>query len=267
VNRENAVESGIVRPEDAHLILDSIPINIRGNSIMKSEMMILDMLDNFDWARPIYFTTVQIVDNLGLQEYMQFDGFAFRLVPIRTPRTAGNPFWGRVDAEYIYPLLMETFRYGNVADPRVYADNFTNYYFAVMQTRNAFSRLANGLMAQGDTVRAVAALDRAIELMPFSQIRHDFVQTVPLINSYYQAGEFEKGNAVLEDYAGVLIEYFEYFLRFRGSKAGRVMRDFENTFFLLDDLLNLAERHGQYAQADVIFRVIGVMYEQYEREE
>ena len=261
VNKENAVASGIVKPEDAHLMVDSIPINLSGGSILRGELMILDMLANFDWARPIYFTMPQTVDAFGLREYLQFDGSTYRLVPIRTPQTDANPFVGRVDAEYIYPLLTETFRYGNVADPKVYADHFTNYNYSAIQTRNAFARAADALMAQGDTIRAVELLDRAIELMPFDQIRHSYTQTIPLILSYYKAGEFSKGNAVLEDYARVQTEYFNYFFRFKGAKADSVMAELRNNIDMLELLYSIAERYRQTDQADAIYEVIGWMYE------
>jgi hypothetical protein len=221
VNKDNAVTSGIVKPEDAHLMVDSIPIDIDRYSISRGELMILDMLANFDWKRPIYVTIPSSLDTfVSLQDYLQFDGFAYRLVPIHTPRTNANPYAGRVDPEYLYPLLMETFRYGNVADPKVYADNFTNYNFAAMQTRNAYSRAANAFMAVGDTIKAVKLLDRAIEQMPFEQIHHSYVQTIPLIESYYRAGELDKGNTILEDYSRILIEEFDYFYRFIQTPKG-----------------------------------------------
>ncbi len=262
VNKENAVSSGIVKPEDAHLMVDSIAIDLTGSSLSRGDMMILDMLANFDWARPIYFTTPQSIEVFGLQNYLQFDGFAYRLVPIHTPRTDANPYWGRVDAEYLYPLLMDKFRNGNVDDPKVYADYFTNYYFGAMQTRNAFSRLANALMVEGDTIRAVQALDRAIEQMPFSQIRHSDIQTMPLIESYYKAGEFEKGNAVMEDYVRVLTEEFDYFYRlWQISKADGVVPEFRGNIESLELLLGLADFYGQTEQADAIYDVIGILYE------
>ncbi len=266
VNKENAIASGIVKPEDAHLMVDSIPIDITGNSIGRDKLMMLDMLANFDWARPIYFTMPQTIEAFGLQDYLQLDGFAYRLVPIRTPRTNANPFVGRVDAEYIYPLLMEKFRNGNVADPKIYTDYFTNYYFSAMQMRNAFSRAANALMAHGDTVRAVETLDRALELMPSPQIRHSYMQTIPLIESYYQAGEFTKGNALLDDYARVLTEYFNYFIRFRGTKADRVMVELRDKLSILEVLLDLAEHYDQTEQADAIYNVVSWIYEDREEE-
>ncbi len=122
------------------------------------------------------------------------------------------------------------------------------------------------LLAHGDTVRAVETLDRALELMPSPQIRHSYMQTIPLIESYYQAGEFTKGNALLDDYARVLTEYFNYFIRFRGTKADRVMVELRDKLSILEVLLDLAEHYDQTEQADAIYNVVSWIYEDREEE-
>ncbi len=216
VNKENAVRSGIVKPEDAHLMVDSIPITLPENAVDKSELMILDMLATFDWGRPLYFIFRQKLHEFGLTDYVQFDGMVYRLVPIKT---AG----GRVDADYLWHNIMEVDRYGNVKDPCVYADYFTNYIYDVSDIRYGFVRLADELMFRGDTVRAVEALDRSMEELPFSQIRHSDAQTFPVIEDYYLAGETEKANAIAEEYSRILREYINYFMRFRGNQSNRIM--------------------------------------------
>ena len=106
VNKENAVKSGIVKEEDYDLMVDTVYINIaeRKQRIEKSEMMLLDLLANFDWNRPICFTQVYILQDFGLLDYLQFDGYAYRLVPILTPYRSAWDI-GRIDTDVTYPLL------------------------------------------------------------------------------------------------------------------------------------------------------------------
>lgn len=66
-------------------MVDTVYINLRKNSIDKTQLMILDMLANFDWKRPLYMTQVYILQDFGLMDYLQFDGYAYRFVPILTP--------------------------------------------------------------------------------------------------------------------------------------------------------------------------------------
>ena len=85
VNKQNVLAAGIVKEKDADLILDSITITIQQNNIDRSELMLLDLLANFDWKRPIYFTAYEPLKGLGLTDYLQLEGFSYLLVPIKTP--------------------------------------------------------------------------------------------------------------------------------------------------------------------------------------
>ena len=72
-----------MKPEDADLIVPYIDITLEGNYILKSQMMVLDFLAHNNWERPVYFVTGYHNDALGLEEYFQLEGNAYRLVPIR----------------------------------------------------------------------------------------------------------------------------------------------------------------------------------------
>lgn len=146
-------------------MVDTVYINLRKNSIDKTQLMILDMLANFDWKRPLYMTQVYILQDFGLMDYLQFDGYAYRFVPILTP--VQNPWEiGRIDADYAAPLLKETFRYGNLADPRVYADYFIQYNLSASHARDAFARVAKELLRQDRAQEAVELLDMGLEKLP-----------------------------------------------------------------------------------------------------
>ena len=60
VNKENVLASGIVAEKDRDLIVDTVYINLRKNALDKSQLMLLDMLANFDWKRPIFMTQVYV---------------------------------------------------------------------------------------------------------------------------------------------------------------------------------------------------------------
>jgi hypothetical protein len=256
VNKENAIKSGIVRAEEAHLMVDSLPVRISGSAIGKSDLMFLDLLATFDWERPLYFVFLQKLREFGLEEYVQFDGFCYRFVPIRSPR--GVP---RVDGEYLWHNLMQLDRYGNVKDPRVYVDHFINFTYDAADVRYGFVQLAYAMMDKGDTLRAVQALDRAVEEAPFSQLPYSERQDLPLIQAYYEAGETEKANAIVEDYSRVLQEYIMYFLRFPGAKGNLVMQPLSEKLRALQELYRLVVAYGQddlAAPMEKIFEIFDI---------
>ncbi len=218
VHKENALASGIVKPEDADKMVDTIYFSLPTRTIDKSEMMILDMLANFEWKRPIYFTQVYILQNLGLMDYLQFDGYGYRLVPIPTPFKSA---WsvGRVDPDYAAPLLMNTFRYGNIADPRVYSDYTVQYNINASKAREAFARVADAYIDRGEYDKALELLDRGLEVLPTEQLRFTEANTLPHIEAYYRAGAVDKADDLLMKYTRNIVEYIEYYLTFQGTPA------------------------------------------------
>ena len=241
VNKDNAIKAGIVKEQDRDLMVDTVYINIseRKRSIEKSEMMLLDLLANFDWKRPICFTQVYILQDFGLLDYLQYDGYAYRLVPILTPYQSSWEI-GRIDTEWTYPRLMETFRYGNLADEDVHVDHFLQYNIAASKAREGFARVAKELIREGRNEEALKALDRGLEVLPSPKIRYTDANTYPFIEAYYALGEMEKGDKLLTDYATVLMEYMEYYLLFDGYKANLVEGEIRNRMDSLTELYYLA---------------------------
>ena len=245
VDKENAIASGIVREKDRELMVDTMYIELKGNDIDKTQLMVLDMLSNFDWKRPIFFTQSYTIRTLGLQDYVQFDGFAYRLVPIYTPYDSKYGEMGRIDPDYAAPLLRDVFRYGNLNHPRAYADHFTQYNISASHVRDGMARVAMALIEQGRNDEAVELLDFALEQLPTSKLRFTYTNTFPLIRAYYLAGADEKGDDLLWEYADNLIEYIEYYLSFEGLQGELVADALDDNIYLLDRLYYMAAYAGR----------------------
>ena len=235
VNRENVLKSGIVKPEDADLILDSVILDIKGSTLDKPQMMILDMLANFDWERPIYFVQPSLLKNIGICDYLQFDGFAYRFVPIYTPMESITTM-GRIDTEVLYNNFMNLYSYGNVSDPDVYIDNFSRYNINSIQVRGGFARLAEALVNEEDSVRAVEVLDRGMKELPFSQIPHGY-QSFPYIDAYYYAGAMEKGDALALDFAHDITQKLYYYFTFPDNQQALIQDELIEQFQYLEHLI------------------------------
>ncbi|KFF01631.1 glycosyltransferase family 117 protein, partial [Chryseobacterium luteum] len=117
VNKENALKAGIITQADLPNVVNQIMITYKGNTLYKNNLIMLDMLANFDWKRPINFSSGGIYDSENifyLDEYLQFDGFSYRLVPIHTVQNADGDM-GRVDTHSLYNVV-KNFRWGNFKD-------------------------------------------------------------------------------------------------------------------------------------------------------
>ena len=260
VNKDNAIASGIVKESDRDLMVDTIYLELPKRTIDKSEMMLLDMLAHFDWKRPIHFTQVYILQSLGLLNYLQFDGYSYRLVPIYTPNRSVHEI-GRIDPDYITPLLTETFRYGNIADPRTYADYFIQYNLSASKARESFARAAKEYVFRGDSIQAIRLLDMGLEKLPPQQIRYTDANTFPFIEGYYMAGAPDKGDSLLMSYARNLMQYIDYYLDFQGIQGDMVTQTIIDKMQSLDRLYYLAAYMGRQdvlAQLNDYYRTLGI---------
>ncbi len=239
VDKEAAIASGIVKESDKDLMVDTVYIELKKSSLSRSELMLLDMFASFDWKRPIYFTQAYMLNPFGLVDYLQFDGYAFRLVPILTPF---EDSWevGRVDKDYAYDVLMNKTKYGGVANPKVYVDSFMQHNIMVARTREAFARVAKQYILAADYTKAEELLDQGLKVLPISQIRFTMENTYPFLEGYYSIGANDKGDNLLLAYADTLIGYIEYYIQFDGFYGELVTDIIDEKLSDLSELYYLA---------------------------
>ncbi len=147
VNTKNAVEAGIIKPENAAFTEKNLIVNYTDNTMYKYNLFLMDLLANFDWKRPINFSATGMSDPADiffLRDYLQFDGFSYRLVPIKTTQEdTPRGDIGRVDAEELYKTV-KNFKWGNFK-------NLYNHYDEIaisniMSYRLTASRAAQALV-------------------------------------------------------------------------------------------------------------------------
>jgi len=202
-------------PEEYHdKIVDEIKFNLKGSGIFKNKLLVLDILANFKWERPIYFAITVGRDNyMGLEKYFQLEGLAYRLVPYSVASPDGQT--GIVHTEKMYERLMNQFKWGGLNNPELYFDE-TNTRM-VMNFRNNYSRLAESLYQKGETVKAIAVLDKCMNEFPGEVVNLNYF-SIPIIDLYYKLGQTEKGNQVLASMIDNQLSIIKYLKEFnRGS--------------------------------------------------
>jgi len=261
VDAEKVISNGTVKAEDANLIVPSIDWTISRNNLMKSAMMTLDILASGNWDRPIYFVAGGNEGSLNLEDYFQDEGFAYRLVPIKT---SGRNFltYGRIDTDILYDHLMNKFSYGRMAEPDVYLDFYNVRTLSVVKLRNSFTRLANALISEGKTDSARMVLDRCMHLMPEEKVPYDFF--VPSVaEAYYRIKDNDKANQIIKRHVETLTEDLVYY--FSLEKQERVALDYEIRLSLqfLQNYLGLASQAGQTELNKAIDEVFMVYSQRY----
>lgn len=194
VDRYKVLQNGTVQLRDSALILDAVRWEIEGNSMIKNEMMLLDILAENNWDRPVYFAISAPPNSyLKLDEYLQLEGYCYRLVPIRTPN-ADNSI-GRVNPDVLYQNLIQDFSWGNIEKDDTWVDEYTRRQLSICDARNVFARLALEYIRENNYPKAIEVLDRSLEVMPDHKVPFD-QRMLSYIKAYYLCGEKEKARAV-----------------------------------------------------------------------
>jgi len=256
------VNNGTVNPENANQIVSEIRFKINKRRIMKNEMMILDLLANNNWERPVYFVSSAGDGNIGLNDYLQLEGFAYRLVPIKTP-AKGYLETGRVDSDVMFEKLMNEFQWGNVNDSCVWIDHTIDRTTSVIKIRNKFNRLAKQLIVEGKKDSAEKVLDKCMEVMPKYNFKYDLF-VLDIIETYYTLGAEEKANKILADFAESSIQELNYYFSMPSKFISSLDYELRLTIHYLQQLNEYSKRFGDPELAKSIEQSLSKAFSLYE---
>lgn len=220
VDKEAVLRNGIVDPKDADLIVPYIDIVLKGDILYKNRLLMLDVIANNNWERPIYFSGGAFGDDdyIWMKEYLQLEGVVYKLVPIRTPLDKNNPYdMGRIDTDKMYDIVMK-WDWGNSGSPDIYHDVETRRNGITY--RSNLSRLADALIEEGKTEKAEKILDLAMEKMPVDY--YEFYSLLePFIIGYYKIDRKDKARQVYNSVVKHYQEHLEFYssLNFRRQEA------------------------------------------------
>jgi hypothetical protein len=262
VDKAAVLANKVVDPKKADSIVSQIEIELKGNYLTKDELMILDIIANNNWKRPIYFAISVGMDKyMNLQDYFQSEGFAYRFVPIKTPSSRFEI--GGVRTDVMYNNIVNKFKWGNMNDPKVYLDE--NTIRMAKNVRSSLVRLANGLLDEGKRDSAIAILDRCTELTPNSKVAYDYFSLL-VAESYYRAGSnnmknlerdslfveknifpsvTKKANEVLTVLANNCAEELTYYFKLAPHFRETIQDDLQRSIMMMDEISKVAWQYGE----------------------
>ncbi len=253
VDKQEVLANGTVKPENADEIVDEIIIELKGDIVYKNRLLMLDIIANNNWERPIYFTGGSFGDDdyLWMKDYLQLDGVAYRLVPIETPVDARSPFdMGRIDTEKMYDIVMNWY-WGNSGSPDIYHDPETRKN--AITYRSNLARLIEALIQEGKLEKAEKVLDLGMEKMPVDYYDY-YTLLEPFISGYYEVGKKEKARNLWNQVAKKYQENLEYYstldLDRQYSWGSEIVTDIERYRSLVDILILNDEEAKAREEAD-----------------
>jgi len=191
-------------PKYADKIVPQLTINLGDKTYLgKQELMILEMLQENKWKRPIcYAVTVEESQFLGLKSSFLQEGLAYKVSPIKSVDGEAT-----INTEKMYDLMMNKFRWGNIQDPSLYLDE--NNLRMCRTHRAMFGFLAKALYSEGQMDKVEKVLDYCMKVIPMSNVPSNYTNA-EMADLYYKIGKPKKALAVIKQCGKTSLEYLDW---------------------------------------------------------
>jgi hypothetical protein len=240
IDKEAVKRSGMTIPE---ALGDSIPeymhISLKGKrALYKSELMMLEMLANANWERPIYMAiTVGGENRLNMDNHFVQEGLAYRFTPFDAQALGAT-----IDSEKMYDNLMNKFKFGGINKAGIYIDE--NTMRMCYTHRRIFTQLITQLLKEGKKDKALKALEYCEKMIPASNVPYDYQNSAQsMAEAYYLLGQKAKGDKIMDALANKSMEYLIWYLSMSNQQLTISGQEFMYHIYLLDEEIKIMEKY------------------------
>ena len=218
IDKEAVRRSGMMLQGDS--IPDRMVISLKGKgALYKGDLMMLEMIDQCNWERPIYVALTVGSDNyMNLGDNFVQEGLANRITPFTTKGTSLKNF----DTEKTFNNVTKRYKFGNISQPGIYLDE------TVMRMcythRRLLSQLAMHLANENQDEKAAQVLALAEKELPYYNVPADFSSgSLDMVRTYIAIGQNEKALKLLDQLWQKSSQYMRWYcslspMRFAASQ-------------------------------------------------
>ena len=214
IDKNTIIKNKVVNSKYYDSIVPQIDFTITDKALYKNRLMMLDIVNENNWKRPIYFTGGSFGedDYIWMKNYLQLDGMCFKLVPLKTPTDDPNPMrMGSIDTDKMYSIVMK-WDWGNSGNSAIYHDPETRKNSITYRTNLA--RLMETLLLEGKNEKAEKVIDLAMAKMPIAYFEY-YSMVEPFAMGYYEVGKKDKARKVVAELIQKYQESLTYFSGFK----------------------------------------------------
>ena len=270
VNKQQVFANGTLGIKDTADIVDRIDFSIpksKGQWLLKGDIAVLDIIASNAFERPVYFAVTCRPESLmGLQDHLQLEGMALRIIPVKTPqdRQFGMIGYGRVNTDSVYTNVINKFRWGGFDKKDLFVNK--SYGPSIQSTRALIMRTAQNMLQDNDKERAVELVDQYFEAFPHFNFPYDY-NTLFFVRIYMAADAYEDH---AKQHMEILAEDTEQHLRFFESlDTEKLILGFRNEadsyLRTKNELLRLAKQAGD-SEFEELLKSKFTPFESFEKE-
>lgn len=235
VNADEIVKNGTVAADKKADIVPQMVFDLPSR-VTKSEAMMLEMIKENNWKRPIYVavTVAEEYYPSALPKYFERTGLVYHLVPVAQKAEGAT----NVNTNEMYENMMTKFKYGNIDNPKVYIDD--NIMRMCRTHRAMFAYLVEALVNEGDNVRAKKALQYCEKVIPSTTVPHDYSSNM-LAHYCYKLGMNKEGNKILDQVARTSVEYLTWYAGLSIAQQNNSSNAIGRNVAILNNVLQISQ--------------------------
>ena len=236
IDKEAVKKSGMMMACDT--IPDRMVISLAGKrALYKNDLMMLEMLAQCNWTRPLYVAATVGSDNyMNLGDNFVQEGLAYRITPFTTNKPGAKNF----DTEKTYNNVMNRFKFGGLDKKGLYIDE------TIMRMcythRNLFAQLALALIQEGKNDKALKVLRKAEKSIPEYNVPNTFVSgSADLARAYAIIGCKADAARILRQVWNNAKQYADYYVSQEGSRFDMCQTDVMRQLYYMQGISDIAQ--------------------------
>ena len=259
IDKEAVKRSGMMMASDT--IPDRMVISLKGKSALyKGELMMLEIVSQANWTRPVYVATTVGSDNyLNLGDNFVREGLANRITPFTTNAPGAKNF----DTEKTYNNVMNRYKWGGLEQKGLYIDE------TVMRMcythRHLMADLALQLIAEGKTDKALNVLRKSEKVLPSYNVPNTYLSgAADLAKAYALLGKKNDAQRIIDQVWKDSKQYAQWYVGLEGNLFTMSQNDVLKYIYIMQATADV-EGLISSAKAEKMLSDINAIYVYYQK--
>lgn len=236
IDKEAVKKSGMMMASDT--IPDKMVISLKGKrALYKSDLMMLEIIANSNWTRPVYIAMTVGEDNyMNLGDNFIQEGLAYRVSPFTTKAEGVKDF----DTEKTYNNVMNRYKFGGLEQPGVYLDETVRRM--CYTHRQLMATLAIRLIQEGKIDKAKKVLAKAEKYLPTQSIPMKYIGGgADIARAYTLVGDKTNAKKTIEQVWKDAKQYLTYYLSLSKNDFPIYMNECVTQLYILQETQNITK--------------------------
>ena len=240
IDKEAVKKSGMMMASDT--IPDKMVISLAGkNALYKGDLMMLEMIAQCNWVRPIYVALTVGEDNyMNLGDNFVQEGLVNRITPFTTNKPGAKNF----DTEKAYHNIMTRFKFGNLKQKGLYIDETT---MRMCYThRRLLAQTALQLLSEHKNKKAIDILKKADVEIPDYNVPIDYMSGgLDMARGWILAGQKQKAAEYVGKVWKTASQYLSYYLSLDANRFAQAQNDCIRQIMIMQSTCEVASMVDQ----------------------